>query len=193
QTVYGVPGGDSTLETLYNNFTTALQSLSTSPDSDAARSAVLSSAQVLTQQLNGMTNQIQGMRGDAELGIADSVQQANEAMQRIADITNQPGTANAGDATTANLLDQRDHYIDQLAQLMDINVIQGDHNQVTVFTHSGIQLVGLSASTLAFDAQGSMNATAQWSADPTQRTVGTIVLKGPNGGDIDLIASHAIR
>ncbi len=29
---------------------------------------------------------------------------------------------------------------------MDIKVIQGDHNQVTVFTNSGIQLVGIEAS-----------------------------------------------
>jgi flagellar hook-associated protein 1 FlgK len=193
QTVYGVPGADSTLETLYNNFTTALQALSTSPDSASARSAVLSSAQVLTQQLNGMTTDIQGMRGDAELGLSDSVQQANQAMQRIAQINQQLGTANPGDATTAGLLDQRDRYIDQLAQMMDINVVQGDHNQVTVFTHSGIQLVGIAASTLAFDAQGSMNATAHWSADPTERTVGTIVLKVPNGGDVDLISGHSIR
>src|SRR5947209_2459599 len=55
QTIYGVPGADATLETLYNNFMTAAQALSTSPDSMSARGAVLSAAQVLTQQLNGMT------------------------------------------------------------------------------------------------------------------------------------------
>ena len=45
-------------------------------------------------------------------------------MQRIAQINQQLGTADTGDATTANLLDQRDHYIDQLAQLMDIRVVR---------------------------------------------------------------------
>jgi flagellar hook-associated protein 1 FlgK len=193
QTVYGVPGGDSTLETLFNNFTSAAQALSASPDSTSARSALLSSAQVLTQQLNSMTQDVQGLRSDAELGLSDSVQKANEAMARIAQINQQLGTANAGDATTANLLDQRDNYIDQLAQLMDIKVVPTDHNQVTVFTNTGIQLVGNQAATLSFDAQGSMTATSHWSADPTQRTVGTIVLKGPNGGDIDMIANNAIR
>src|SRR5262245_22981354 len=37
QTVYGVPGSQSAFETIYNNFTTALQALSTSPDSVSAR------------------------------------------------------------------------------------------------------------------------------------------------------------
>jgi flagellar hook-associated protein 1 FlgK len=193
QGVYGVPGADSSLETGFNNFMTALQALSTSPDQLSARSAVLSSAQVLTQQLNSMTADIQGLRSDAELGLADAVAKANEAMRRIADINRQLGTATSNDAAAATLLDQRDVYIDQLAQLMDINVISGDHNQVTVFTNSGIQLVGTNASTLAFDAQGAMTATAQWSADPSQRAAGTIVLKGPNGGDVDLIAGNSIR
>jgi flagellar hook-associated protein 1 FlgK len=193
QDIYGVPGGDSALETIYNDFTTALQGLTTSPDSASTRTAVLSAAQVLTQQLNNMSAQIQGLRGDAELGIADAVRNANDAMQRIAQINLRLGAASAGDASTADLLDQRDRNIDQLAQLMDINVVQGDHNQVTVFTNSGIQLVGNAAATLSFDAQGSMNASAQWSADPSQRTVGTITLTGANGDGIDLIASNAIR
>lgn len=193
QNVYGVPGADSTLETVYNKFTSALQNLTTSPDSPSARTAVLSAAQVLTQQLNSMTGQVQGLRTDAELGLADSVRNANDAMQRIAQLNQQLGTATSNDGTTAGLLDQRDRYIDQLAQLMDINVVQNDHNQVTVFTSSGIQLVGIAPATLSFDAQGSMTATAQWNADPSKRTVGTIVLRGPNGGDVDLVASHAIR
>src|SRR5207237_9953517 len=33
----------------------------------------------------------------------------------------------------------------------------------------------------------------QWSADPTKRFVGTLVLSDPNGGSIDLIASKSIR
>jgi flagellar hook-associated protein 1 FlgK len=193
QGVYGAPGSESALETVFNKFTTALQALATSPDSASARSAVLSSAQVLTQQLNGMTSDIQGLRSDAELGLADAVQSANDAMTRIADLNKQLGTSTQNDATTASLLDQRDKAIDDLAQLMDINLLKGDHNQVTVFTNSGIQLVGLSAAQLAFDPQGSMTATAQWSADPSKRAVGTVVLRGPNGDDVDLIANKSIR
>jgi flagellar hook-associated protein 1 FlgK len=62
-----------------------------------------------------------------------------------------------------------------------------------VFTNSGIQLVGINSATLEFDPQGAMNPSAQWSNDPALRTVGTIVLKGPNGSDVDLLASNAIR
>jgi flagellar hook-associated protein 1 len=193
QNVYGVPGSASSFESAFNDFKTALQALSTSPDSTSARAGVLSSATVLTQQLNSMSADIQGLRGDAEFGLADAATRANNAMQRIAQINRQLGTADASDATTASLQDQRDQCIDQLAQLMDIKVVRGDHNQVTVFTNSGIQLVGIEPAQLSFDPQGTMTATAQWSADPAKRTVGTLVLKGPNGGDIDLIANRSIH
>jgi flagellar hook-associated protein 1 FlgK len=193
QHVYGVPGSDITLESIFNQFTTALQAVSTTPDSASTRSAVISAAQVLAQQLNGMTADIQGLRTDAELGIADAVATANDAMQQIVRINQQLATSDRDDASTAALLDQRDNYIDLLSQLMDVRVIPNDHNQVTVFTNSGVELVGTRASQLAFDPQGTMTPAAQWSEDPTLRAVGTIVLHGANGGDVDLIATNAIR
>jgi flagellar hook-associated protein 1 FlgK len=193
QGVYGVPGSSSALETLYNDFLASLQALSTSPEAPAARSAVLSAAQVLAQQLNGMSRDIQELRSDAELGLADAVQQANHAIQRIAELNRQLGTSHANDATTASLLDERDRSIDVLASLMDISVVRGDHNQVTVFTRSGIELVGIEAAHLAFDGRGSITAASQWSADPAERSVGTITLVGENGGDVDLIVGKSIR
>jgi flagellar hook-associated protein 1 FlgK len=66
---------------VYNNFTNALQALSTSPDNSAARSTVIGTGQLLAQQLNQMSNSIQSLRGDAELGISNAVTQANIAMR----------------------------------------------------------------------------------------------------------------
>ena len=76
---------------------------------------------------------------------------------------------------------------------MDVRVVATDHNQVSVFTDSGIQLVGAQAAQLTFDAKGALTADSQWSADPTKRSVGTISLVSPNGGSIDLIANKSIR
>jgi flagellar hook-associated protein 1 len=193
QDIFGQPGGANSLETGYNNFTTALQSLSTSPDDPAAQSGVISTAQLLTQQLNQMTSSIQGLRSEAELGISDAVIKANEAMKQIAALNQKIAASSQNDSATATLEDQRDAYIDQLSQFMDINVVQGDHNHVSVFTNSGVQLVGTQASQLSFDAQGTVTAGSQWNADPTKRGVGTIMLTSSTGSSIDLIQNNAIR
>lgn len=193
QRIYGDPGAQATLETAYNNFTTSLQGLSTSPDAPAARSAVISAAQVLAQQLNSMSRDIQGMRSDAELGLSDSVQRANNAMEQIAAINRQLATNTRPDAAAASLLDQRDAYIDELSQLMDIRVVAGDLNQINVFTNSGVQLVGTEAAQLKFEPQGTMTAAAQWSPDADKRTVGTLTLVTPTGGEVDLLMNGSIR
>jgi flagellar hook-associated protein 1 FlgK len=193
QNVYGDPGTDASLEAVFNNFSESLQALSSSPDDPAARSAVVSAAQLLTQQLNSMSNSIQGLRSDAELALSDAVSQANEAMSQIAKLNAQLAGSSDNDAATATMLDQRDSYINQLSQLMDINVIPGDHNQLTVYTNSGVQLVGTQASILGFDAQGTMSPTALWSADPNERSVGTITLTTPLGNSVDLVQSNSIR
>ena len=191
QGILGQPGAENALETVFNNFVSAAQTLSTSPDSSAARYSLLTSGQTLAQHLNGMTADIQSLRSDAELGLSDAVNQANDAMRQIAAINRQLGQSNVQDATTASLLDQRDSYIDQLSQLMDIKVVTTDHNKVNIFTRSGTQLVGDQASTMIFDAKGSLSASALWNADPTKRGTGTIMLDSGAGSAIDLVAANA--
>jgi flagellar hook-associated protein 1 len=193
QDIYGQPGANTSLESVYNSFTSALQVLSTSPDDPGARTAVVNSAQLLTQQLNQLSGSIQGMRANAELGIADAVNKANEAMSQIASLNGQIAAGTPGDAATEALQDQRDSYIDQLSQLMDINVIPGDRGQVSIFTSSGTQLVGAQAAQLSFDAVGTITPNSQWNANPSLRGVGTITLIPPAGAPVDLIQNHAIR
>jgi len=193
QEIYGQPGSDTSLEGVYNSFTTALQVLWTSPDDPGARTGVINSAQLLAQQLNQLSSSIQSQRANAELAISDAVNKANEAMRQIASLNQQIAASTPGDAATAALLDNRDAYIDQLSQLMDINVISGDRGQVTIFTNSGTQLVGSQAAQLSFDAVGTMTPQSQWNANPALRGVGTITLIPPAGTPVDLIQNRAIR
>ena len=191
QSIYGVPGSTAALESMLGDFTASLQTLATSPDSAAARGQVLNTAQALTQQLQSSSAAIQGLRSDAEQGLSDVVQRATQAIQRIVQINRQIGVSN--DAGTAGLLDERDRNIDELSQLMDITVVPGQNNQVTVYTGSGIQLAGVTASVLGFDGRSSLDAMSHWDSDPTKRSVGTLTLTGSTGNSVDLIADHSIR
>src|SRR4029079_17573777 len=167
QQIYGDPSSSSSLESVFNNFIGSVQSLVTSPDSTASRSLVLSGAQVLAQTLNGASADIQSLRAAAESGMSDAGAAANEAMQQIANLNTQlsgKDTFTAGDAVLA---DQRDAYINQLSSLMDIRVVTNAQNQVSVFTNSGVQLVGADAATLSFNPQGTVSPTTLWDADPT--------------------------
>lgn len=193
QQIYGQPGSNTSLDSVFNNFTSAVQALSTSPNSSAAQNQTIAAAQALAQQLNDATNSIQSLRSQADQGIAGDVQQANNALQQIANINQQLAGASSTDSAAAVLENQRDQYINQLAKLMDIRVVQGGNNQVSVFTGSGAQLVGTQASQLSFNPAGTVVATDQWNADPSKSALGTITLTSPVGGSVDLLASGEIR
>jgi flagellar hook-associated protein 1 FlgK len=193
QTVYGNPDETGTLEAAFNTLTTAVQGLSTSSDSQSARVGVVNAAQLMAQQLNATTQGIQSLRANAETGINDSVITANNAMAQIAIINTQLQNNGGTDSSTASLLDQRDQYINQLSQLFDIRVVTNDLNQVTVFTNSGVQLVGTEAAKLSFNPQGTVTPNTLYNADPTKSNLGTITIDFPHGGSYDMVANNAIR
>ena len=193
QQVYGTPGTAGAFDTSYNNFTTALQTLSTNPSSYSSQTAVLGAAQQLTQNLNSMTGGIQALRSQAEQGIADGVQQANQAMATIAQINHQLSSNAPQDGATATLEDQRDQAVTQLSQLMNINVTKNGNDQISVSTSSGLQLVGTQASQLEFDDRGSLSANSLWNANPAKDGAGTITLVASDGSTTDLIANKSIQ
>ncbi len=194
QQIYGTPGSSSSFDAVFANFTTALQSLSTNPSSYSSQAAVLSSAQAMAQNLNSMTATIQQLRTQAEQGIASDVQTANNALQQIAQINDQLAGGPQTDSAAAALEDQRGRDITQLAQLMNVRVVQNPNDQISVFTGTGSQLVnGVQASQLTFNNVGTLSATALWSANPSQDNAGTITLTAPGGATTDLIANNAIQ
>ena len=194
QQIYGTPGSSSSFDAIFNSFTSALQALSTSPSSYSAQSATVSAAQTLAQNLNSMTTSIQQMRTQAEQGIANDVQTANTALQQIAQINGQLEGGNYTDSAAAALEDQRDQDITQLSGLINVRVVQNPNNQISIFTGNGLQLVsGVQASQMSFDNVGTLSATALWSADPNQDSVGTITLTSPGGNTTDMIADNAIQ
>jgi flagellar hook-associated protein 1 len=192
QSVYGTPGDAGTLENAYSNFTTALQSLSTTSGSSSAQISAATSAQALAQQLNATTQGIQTLRSNAEQDLNISVGQANAAMTQIAQINTQLQGMKPTDPAAATLLDQRDSAIDKLSQLMDVRVSINGNNQAAVYTSNGVELVGAQASQLTFNSQGLLNANSQWNSNPAKSSAGSLSVKLANGATIDMIATNSI-
>ncbi len=193
QSVYGTPGGDGTLETSLSNFTTALQSLSSNPGDQSAQSVALSAAQTLAQQLNTTTRGIQSLRTNVDQDIGNSAAQANTDMTQIAQINTQLQGLNPTDPRAATLMDQRDSAINDLSKLMDIRVVTDSSNQASVFTTSGVELVGSGlSSSLVYHSQGTLGATSLYNANPAKSGVGALSIRLPNGANIDLVANNSI-
>ena len=192
QSIYGTPGDAGTLETTFSNFTTALQSLSTTSGSSSAQISALTAAQSLAQQLNATTQGIQTLRSNAEQDLNISVGQANAAMTQIAQINSQLQGLSSTDPSAMMLMDQRDSAINQLSQLMDVRVSTNSTNQTTIYTANGVELVGTQASQLIFNSQGTLTANSQWDSNPAKSSAGSLSVKLANGATIDMIATNSI-
>jgi flagellar hook-associated protein 1 FlgK len=194
QPIYGTPGSSSAFDAVYSTFTNAVQALAANPSAATAQSAVIGAAQALTQNLNAMSGTIQQLRTQAEQSIAGAVTTANNLLQQIAQINGKLEGTTRLDSAAAALEDQRGQAVTQLAQLMNVTIVQNPDNQLSVFTGTGQQLVGgPQASQLSFNNAGTLSATSAWNADPNQDSAGTITLTTPGGPSTDLIASGAIR
>jgi len=193
QSVYGTPGGGGTLENALNSFTSALQSLSNNPSNQSAQSVALSAAQGLAQQLNTTTQGIQTLRTNVSQDIGNSATQANGLMSQIAAFNTQLQGLSANDPLAATLMDQRDNAINQLAKYTDLRAVNDNSNQVSLFTTTGIQLVGGPfASQFQYTSPGALNATSLYSNNPVQNGVGTLSIKLPNGSALDVVGNNVI-
>lgn len=193
QSAYGTPGGNGTLETALSNFTTALQSLSNNAGSHSAQAVALSAAQSLAQQLNTTTQGVQSLRDNVQQDIGNSAAQANGLMSQIAQLNSQLQGVSGTDPQAATLMDQRDNALNSLAKLVDIRVVKDSSNAVSVFTNSGVQLVGGNlASEFSFSSPGALTATSLYNANPTKNGVGSLSIRLPNGSLIDVVANNVV-
>lgn len=193
QNVYGTPGNSGTLETALNNFTTALQALSTSSGASSAQTVALGAAQALAQQLNLTTKGIQSLRSNVEQDLGTSALAANAAMQKVADINTQLQGLSANDPSAATLMDQRDQAINTLSKYVDVRVTTDGSNQANIYTTTGIQLVGAGlASQFTFASAGALSATSLYNLDPAKSGVGALNIRLPNGSQVDVVANNVV-
>ena len=195
QAVYGTPGSDAALETVFNKF------------SDGAAGAVEQSGRHCGASLGRQHRAIAdaAAQHDEHRHSGSARRTRNSAFptrsarpttrcSRSPRSTRRSRRRRTSMSAAVTMYDQRDAYIDKLSKLMDINVIAGDNNQLAIYTNSGIQLVGTRPRRSSFDAQGTMSATTQWSADPNVRGGRhAFTLTSANGSKVDLIQTNAIR
>lgn len=192
-TYFGTPGSANALDTQYGNFQTALEQLSTSPDDYSVRAQVVSTAQGLAETLNSLSNSVQGLRQDTESQISQSVTGLNSDLNSLADINNKLQNQALDDASKASLLDQRDRLVASVSEAVDVQAVYRDNGTVSLMTRSGVALVDTRAAQFSFESAGAISATSQVSSDPTQNSVGQLVLKTPSGNSLNVIDQGVLR
>ncbi len=192
--LFGEPGKAGSLDSIVNSFASALQTLTTNPSDFTARAQVISNAQQLAGQLNGLTGDIQTLRNNAETNISAGVTRVNELLQNIKGVDSKLFGEGVTSANSAGLLDERDRMINELSGLIEVNVTTQSNGSINIFTNGGLQLYGPGTSVqLTFDARSGIESNDLFTSNPATRGVGTIRIATATGTGADLIAGGLFR
>ena len=191
--LFGAPGAENALDTLVNDFSSALQQLTGSPDNFAVREQVVVDAETLAQQLRQLSGEVQSLRQLAEDTLADDINELNNALGSLHEINQQLALGAVNDVPSANLLDERDKFLSQISEFIEIRVTERPNGTVSVISRAGNTLLGTEPVTLEFDRHGDITANSFYSSNPADREVGTIELVSGGGHRIDLIENDVLR
>lgn len=172
------------LSTAMQNFTTAMQTLSGNPTDQVAQSQVIQAGQSLVDTIHSVSGQVDTLYTQAVGDINTSVTQVNSDLATIDKLNNTIQALQAQNQPTANLEDQRDATLKDLAGLVNIKVVQRDQGTVSVFTATGATLLDGAAQPISYD--GAKKITGAGGTDITSALTG-----GKLGGLLSMVADNS--
>lgn len=127
----------------------AVAELTLDPGSTFQREAMIDAADRLSATMRRMSAELQRVRDGADDRVRADVGEVNRMLGRVASLNDQIMRAENIDAEAPDLRDERDRTIAAIAELMDLQVVQGDFGMVDLQTRGGHSLVhGVEASAL---------------------------------------------
>ncbi len=165
------------ISSLFDQFMKDWQQVAQTPDDLAARVAMLSNTQNFTKVIQSTDDSMAKVQQEIDRLVQANVDEANTLIQKIADLNRQikihdePGKNNAN-----SLLDSRDKAVRDLAEIIDVDIIDSGGGNYVVNTRAGKTLVdGANNFALAFEGPRAENNLL-----PNSQYAGTV---GFSGGD----------
>lgn len=133
---------DNDLSTTLSKFFNSFSELANNPNDLAFRSVVIQQGQTLADRLASMRTDYNRLNDEINRTLELSVTQADDLLKRIAILNGEIVSAEIGHMEAASLRDQRDMLLDELAQYMDISVINHSGGSVDVLVGSTPVVLG---------------------------------------------------
>ena len=134
-------------------FFASVQDVADDPASNTARYAMINTAETLANRFESIDSRFEQLAQNTRTEVHDVVEEINSLVTQIRDINislNDIAPSSVATQQAADLLDRRDSLLDQLAQKVDINVIDERENNLSIFIGNGqTVLSGTEAFTLS--------------------------------------------
>ena len=139
--IYNEPD-DISVRTNMDKFWESWQELSINPESKAARQAVVTRADTLTESIKQRWESLQGVGELINGDIYSTVKQVNSYTKQIAAINSEIVRTRAMGDNPNDLLDRRDLLVDKLSKLINVTTDQRDNDEFMVHVDGKILVQG---------------------------------------------------
>ncbi|MDV7339051.1 flagellar hook-associated protein FlgK [Terasakiella sp. A23] len=147
--LFGSPADNTSISHTISELVASIETLSTTPDSSLNKAEVIRWALNTTDKLTDIASEIQDLRLQADVDLAQAANDANELIASIADMNDKIIRNQAVSNDVSDLKDRRDLALDELSQLVDIQYFERTNGEVAVFTRGGTVLVDSDAQTIS--------------------------------------------
>ena len=167
----------------------ALSSLASTPSSDSLQSNVVSALDDVTSQLRETSSGIQKLRSNADQDISSSIDDVNTDLQNIADLNAEIKQTAAAGQSTADLEDQRNTALQDVASKMNVSYYTASNGDLQVYTTTGQALVDSSAHKISYTAAANVSSSTTYAGSPSSgfsaiAVNGVDITSQISGGDI---------
>lgn len=135
----------SSVRNLMDKFWDSWQELSIRPEDGAAREAVLSRGQALSEGIRDRYRRLTDIRSTLDGDLRGTVQQVNDLTKRIAELNTEIVKSKALGDSPNDLMDQRDLLVEKLGHLVPIQVDQRDKDEFMVHVDGLVLIQGKQA------------------------------------------------
>ena len=154
--IYNEPA-DVSIRSNMDKFWEGWQELSVHPESQAARQAVVTRANTLTESIQQRFESLSGVGNLINGDIEATVRQVNSFASQIAELNNEIVRSRAMGDNPNDLLDRRDLLVDKLASLVNVSSDQRDSDEFMVHVDGHILVQGNVARSLDTVTPGDNN------------------------------------
>lgn len=143
--------GDNGLQAQLASFWSAWDDVANNPGDLATRSQLIEQAKTVANALNQTSASMKAVQASSINEIQTEVNQINATTQQIADLNKAIASATNAGMSPNDLLDKRDHLLDELSTSVGISIRAGASNQVDVYIGGTSLVRGATASALTVD------------------------------------------
>ena len=152
----GTLAGENSVSAFMSDMSASLRNLASTPEDGSLKIQAVTDAQRTANELDRLSNKIQGYRLEIDTEIERVVREVNTAIQTVFDINKTIIRNEANKVSTASLEDDRREALEKLASYINIDYFENSNSEIQIYS-SGRPLLDSKARTLDYTAANNID------------------------------------